>query len=145
VLQKYSHGGLTEEVKAEFETILSGSVDRHTSETLTPEGERSATSQQQVVSGLETPPAQTLSATHGNGETLHATLPAVTPWENKEQSLAEIKELAGRLQKFCGNSANVRAVRRILHEAQVIELSYRFKRRKGKWKRKKKVARAPKS
>lgn len=45
-----------------------------------------------------------------------------------------IQSLAERLKKFCGNSSQTRAVRLELHRQGVIELPYRFKRRK-KWRK----------
>lgn len=59
-----------------------------------------------------------------------------TPWENKAESIAEIRKLAERLHAFQDNASHVRSVRVLLHEAKVIELAYRFKRRK-KWRKKK--------
>lgn len=151
VLQKFSHGGLDESIKAEFELILSGGVEsRHAATVSTTEveaigvvnGQRARSYSESndgiVDSGSSAPPAQTLSETHANGESLRAELPSVSlvPWESKEQSLSEIRSLAERLKNFCGLPSHVRAVRLELHNAGVIALNYRFKRRKGKWKRK---------
>lgn len=60
-----------------------------------------------------------------------------TPWQSKEDSLAEIQRLADRLKQFCGHSSHVRAVRMILNDTGVITLPYRYKKR-GKWKKRRK-------
>lgn len=77
-----------------------------------------------------------LSESHSTTETILLTSPGQTPWESKEQSLSEIRTLAERLKNFCDLPSHVCAVRLELHNAGVIVLPYRFKRRKGKWKRK---------
>lgn len=59
--------------------------------------------------------------------------PPVTLEPNSE---AAIRQLAETLKGFMGNSVETRRVRNVLHEVGVIQLPYRFKRRKG-WKRKK--------
>lgn len=62
-----------------------------------------------------------------------------TPWQDRKASIAEIQSLAARLKEFQGegsrNAAHVRFVRVLLHEAGVIELGYRYKKRK-KWRKK---------
>lgn len=121
VLQKFSWGGLTEEVKAEFEKILSESNDA-------------------LVSNVQIANDKTLSldlSEFTQGTTRFFKVEQV-PWESKEQSLEEIRSLAERLKNFCGKASHVRAVRLELHKLGVIELPYRFKRRKGKWRSKKK-------
>lgn len=59
-----------------------------------------------------------------------------TPWASQGDSVAEIRRLAARLKQFQTSSPRVRYVRSLLHEVGVIQLVYRYKRRKG-WKRKK--------
>lgn len=106
VLQKFSWGGLTDEVKAEFEKILS-----------------------------ESKPVTT-TGTYANGDPIVAAMPQQVPWQSREQSTEEIRAIAERLKAFMGNSVCTRRVRDVLHETGVIQLPYRFKKRKGKWKRK---------
>lgn len=60
-----------------------------------------------------------------------------TPWQNREESIAEIQRLADRLKQFGDNASHVRAVRMILNDTGVITLPYRYKKR-GKWRRKRK-------
>lgn len=108
VLQKFSWGGLTDEIKAEFELILS-----------------------------ESKPVAT--ETNGAGPSIVSALPQQVPWESREQSTEEIKAIAERLAQFMGTSVQTRRVRDILHETGVIQLPYRYKQRKGKWKRKAKA------
>lgn len=59
-----------------------------------------------------------------------------TPWADKDSSLTEIGRLSSRLKQFCTHPSRVRTVRLALHEAGVIQLPYRFKKR-GKWRKKK--------
>lgn len=49
----------------------------------------------------------------------------------------EVRRLAEQIKGFMGGSVATRRVRNILHEVGVIELPYRFRKRKG-WKKKKK-------
>lgn len=58
------------------------------------------------------------------------------PWASKPDSIAEIRQLAARLMQFSDSSPHVRLVRAELHDAGVIRLTYRYKKRRG-WKRKK--------
>lgn len=109
VRQEFSWGGLTDEIKAEFEKILSKSKPATTTET------------------------------HANGDPIVAAMPQQVPWQSREQSTEEIRTIAERLKEFMGNSVYTRRVRDVLHETGVIQLPYRFKKRKGKWKRKAKV------
>lgn len=66
--------------------------------------------------------------------------PAPVDWDKFEQDAKPgtptIRSLAEQLKGFMGNSVETRRVRNVLHEVGVIELPYRFKRRRG-WKRKK--------
>lgn len=59
-----------------------------------------------------------------------------TPWESHELSVVEIRRIAARLKQFQTSSPKVRYVRSLLHEAGVITLTYRHKKRKG-WRKKK--------
>lgn len=58
-----------------------------------------------------------------------------TPWESRNDSLSEIRQLSVRLRDFQTDAAKIRAVREELHDAGVIRLAYRFKKRKG-WRKK---------
>lgn len=65
-----------------------------------------------------------------------------TPWASKADSIAEIRQLAARLMQFSDSSPHVRLVRAELHDAGVIRLDYRYRKRRG-WKRKKGSLSAP--
>lgn len=60
------------------------------------------------------------------------------PWASALESITEVRSLASRLKKFCTGGAHTRKVRQELHEAGIIQLPYRFGKRKG-WKRKAKA------
>ena len=74
----------------------------------------------------------------GPGESAHTlddgpkTTPAIVPWADRKESLAEIKRIVDMLVPFSNQAQRVRSVRLILHDAGVIRLEYRHKRR-GKW------------
>jgi hypothetical protein len=162
-LQKWSRGGLTDEIRAEFETILNVPDGyrlnpawlsaSHFVETpgLLPQPRKVETilsghgEQQPHGPNVDPLPAQTLSRQELEAEWRKAGAGAVfampdfgpTPWQSKEQSIAEIKSLSERLKKFCGMAAHTRIVRHELHKLGVIDLPYRFKRRKSKWRKRK--------
>lgn len=52
-----------------------------------------------------------------------------------EGAIDDAQDLASRLKTLCRSNAKTRRIRRILHEAGVIQLPYLFRKRKG-WKRK---------
>lgn len=78
--------------------------------------------------------------TESNSESASTATSPVVEWTIFEQdalfSEVTVRSLAEQLKGFMGNSVTTRRVRNVLHEVGVIELPYRFKRRKG-WKRKK--------
>lgn len=135
VKQKFSWGGLTPAIEAEFERILSPA-----SEFLLPAPSGTA---EGVIGCKESP----LTLRYSPDATKTITLPELSrdgrleyawdevPWADKESSLAEIGRLSARLKEFCDSNANTRSVRRLLHDAGIIQLPYLFKKRKG-WKRK---------
>lgn len=74
---------------------------------------------------------------------VHCTIENVRePWASKADSIAEIRQLATRLMQFSDSSPHVRLVRAELHDAGVIRLDYRYRKRRG-WKRKKGKPSAP--
>lgn len=101
VLQKYSHDGLTPEIEAEFEAIL------------TPASE--------FVSPAPNGTAETL--TQARLESVRAALDIAdqTPWSDKESSLSEIGRLSARLKEFCTGPVRTRQVRDVLRENGVIK------------------------
>lgn len=58
-----------------------------------------------------------------------------TPWASKDDSITEIRALTERLKQFSISGPTVRLVRAALHDAGVIVLNYRYRKRRG-WKRK---------
>lgn len=75
-----------------------------------------------------------------NSESASTVTASVVDWSKFEQdarfSLATVRSLAEQLKGFMGNSVTTRQVRNVLHEVGVINLPYRFRKRKG-WKKKK--------
>lgn len=163
VLQKYSHSGLTPEIEAEFETILSGGTEGRATCAKVSEGlgstpdspadtaevrpEKSHSENQaspaqasfdpavpegdRTVIAIQNPKIGDRFEIQSGG--IIALIPLVdqTPWANRAESIAEINRLVARLKEFQGaSSAKVRFVRELLHRQGVIELHYRFKKRR---------------
>jgi hypothetical protein len=138
VLQKHSWGGLTPEIEAEFEKILGKEGDAECNASADTEPTSCVQSMQ---ASSAAPTFNPDSAANISCETLtHARLASIakeisalpqTPWENKAASLEEIRSLADRLKNFATKPPQVRAVRQALHNAGVIQLVYRCKKRKG--------------
>lgn len=126
VKQGFSWDGLTDDVRQEFEAILGKEGDAPCRQ-----------SNDSMILASSAAPTSDPDSAAIQGTTRFFKVEQV-PWESKEQSLEEIRGLAGRLKNFCGKASQVRAVRLELHNAGVIELPYRFRRRKGKWRSKKK-------
>lgn len=131
VLQKFSHGGLSDEIRAEFETILSGSTEKHSALCLDVGHEGGDA----TVLSIRDPKVGEIFTINANSTITR--IPAVeAAWKNRSESVDEIKRLASRLSEFQVNARKTYYVRQLLHEAGVIQLPYRYKKRKG-WKKKK--------
>lgn len=148
-LQKHSWGGLTPEIAAEFELILSGAGENAAdaayvdppAHLLSEKGGGASCPNAPAVCQIDQPevrsnPGSVPSIESSNAAPTFKPERAAKPWHSKEQSVDEIKSLAERLQKFCIGGAKTRRVREELHRCGVVELSYRFKRRK-KWRKSK--------
>ncbi len=112
VRQEFSWGGLNDTIRANFEAILN------------------------APDGLTVNP-EWLDAPLTSAACLPTSEPesAATPWTSPLASITEIRRLASELQKFCTGGARTQKVREELHHLGIIELKYRYKRRKG-WKKK---------
>lgn len=138
-IQKWSHDPFTEETKAEFDTILSGHGEQQ------PQGPNVDPLPAQNISGDNHEHITNAVMVSGRGSDhnpchilVDGKKEILTPWESPLESITEVRSLPSRLQKFCTGGAHTRKVREELHEAGIIQLPYRFKKRRG-WKQKRKM------